>query len=109
MTSDAIKLRRLEIKVDREKAQLAAAKDLARLIITNPVAEIVGGFVLIELLQRYPTSRPIIGNWQGNLMETGLAGIITAQQIAPLLPTMGEAAGSLLKAAGPLTALLGAL
>lgn len=109
MTSEAIRLRRLEIKADREKAQLDTAKEFARLLITNPIVEIVGGFVLVELLQRYPTSRPIIGNAQGNGLELGLAGIITAQQIAPALPYLGEAAGNLIKGATGLLPLLSAL
>jgi len=53
-------------------------------IIRNPIVEVIGGFVAVEMLQRYPDERPIIGNLQGSLIEAGIAGIITAQQLPPM-------------------------
>jgi len=93
-----------KILADKEYnlAKISLLKDLLK----NPILEIVGGFVLVEVLQRYPKDRPIIGNIQGNLIEAGLTGIITVQQLAPSLPYLAESSGSILQSVGKLAPLL---
>ncbi len=65
----------------------------------NPIVELVLAFALIEKLQ----DRGVFGSLQATLMEAGVTGIISAQQIAPLLPSLISAGGD---AAGAVTKLL---
>ena len=74
----------------------------------NPVIELIGAFVAIEALQRYPAGRPLLGNLQGTLLETGIFGIIGVQQLAPSLPYLSEAGGKIFDSAGKAALLLGA-
>lgn len=66
---------------------LGAVVELAK----NPIVELVVSFALIEKLQ----ARGVFGPVQATLMETGVATLITAQQIAPLVPDLLKAGGSL--------------
>jgi len=73
-------------------------KDLAR----NPIVELVVAYVLIEKLQQQGTlSQPM-----GTFMEAGIAGIITAQQIAPLAPYLAQGAQGIAGGLGALGGLL---
>lgn len=91
--NDSVKLARLELSREREKQ----AFEIAKLLLTNPAIELVLGFTLVELGQRYPTHKPLFTGVQGNLMQAGMAGIITAQQIAPLMPQIAAGGASLAK------------
>ena len=90
-----VKIAKINARRDLDLAQLRLFEELLK----NPIIELVGAFVLIETLQRHPSSNPIIGNVQGTLMEAGVAGIISMQQIAPVLPHITQATAGLLKAA----------
>lgn len=97
-----IKLAKLNHRHERDLAMI----NLIGKAISNPIIELVGGFVLVETLQRFPEDRPIIGNLQGNLMEAGIGGIITVQQLAPILPDISRMSGDTLKLLAPLAAAL---
>lgn len=105
MTSDGLKIARLNAKRDRDVAAMNLVRDLAK----NPVLELVGAFVLVEALQRFPADRPIIGNLQGNMLETAIGGIITVQQLAPSLPYLVQGATDAAKLIGPAAMALGAV
>lgn len=62
----------------------------------NPIVELILAFAVIEILQ----DRGVIGDLQGNLMEAGVAGIITAQQLSPILPDLLKSAGGISSIAG---------
>ena len=92
------------------KKEISLARiELARDLVKNPILELIAGFVLVESLQRYPSSRPIIGNLQGNALEGLFAGVVTVQQLAPSLPYLTQAAGQVLGALGKAAPVLGAL
>jgi len=90
-------------------AKLQVQRDLLLAVLSNPVIELVGAFVLIESLQRFPSERPIIGNVQGNLLEGAIGGIIAVQQLAPSLPYIVQASEGMTKGIGSLAPALGAL
>lgn len=97
MPSEALKIARLNARRDVEVATLRAVQEIMR----NPIIELVGGFVLVEWLQRFPANRPIIGNLQGNLIEAGIGGVVIAQQIAPMMPYLVQGTSDLTKLLGP--------
>jgi hypothetical protein len=103
--NEAMKLAKLNYKREKELAQLQAIREISKTLMTNPIIELVGGFVLVETLQRYPTSRPIIGNLQGNVIEAAIAGIVSVQQLAPSIPYIAQGTSDILgavsKLAGP--------
>lgn len=88
-----LKLAKLQDKQKEREALI----DLAVKLAGNPIIEIVGGFALIELGQRYPKDKPLFTGFQGNLMQAGLGGIITAQQLAPIMPQLLQGGASLTK------------
>lgn len=103
--NETVKIAKLEL----QKARITAFTEVTKALLANPVVELVGAFALIEYLQRTPKNRPIIGNTQGNLMEAGISGIITVQQLAPSLPYLAQAGGDFLSAIGKLAPGLGML
>jgi hypothetical protein len=105
MISEAVKLARLQAKKERDLAEIGLLRDLVK----NPVVELVGGYVLVEYLQRHPTARPIIGNLQGNAIEAAFTAIIAVQQLAPSVPYLAQGASDVLGAVGKLAPVLGAL
>lgn len=63
--------------------------DLVKSLAANPVVELILAFALIEKLQ----DRGVLGETQGTLMEAGVSGLIAAQQLAPLMPSLIQAGG----------------
>ncbi|KKM23367.1 hypothetical protein LCGC14_1615870 [marine sediment metagenome] len=61
---------------DQDKERRSAlSNDLLRtaaVVLTHPVFALVGGFVIIEVLQRYPRSEPIMGGVSGTVLEGAL-------------------------------------
>lgn len=104
-TSDALKIARLRARADRRAADV----EMVKAFLGNPILELVGGFVLVEVLQRTPASRPIIGNVQGNLLQTAIIGGVSLQQLAPILPTLAQAGTDIMGAAGKLAPALAML
>lgn len=81
---------------DRER-QSAFVRDLLRtagVVLTNPVFALVGGFVIIEVLQRYPRSEPIMGSVAGTVVEGALVSSTFAEALgsaaAPILAAFGK-------------------
>ncbi len=70
----------------------------------NPIVELITAVLVIEKMQ----DLGIIGGWQSLVGEGAITSIITAQQIAPLLPSLiqagGQTIGSLMKLAPALAA-----
>lgn len=98
MISDAVKIARITASASKR----AADAESLRVLMNNPIIELLVGFALVEIGQRYPQDKPLFTGTQGNLMQAGIAGLITAQQIAPLTPALaqgGAALTSLLKLA----------
>jgi len=100
--SEAVKVARIELQKQRETAFLEITRDLLR----SPIIELVGGFVLIEYLQRTPSHRPIIGNMQGNALEAGISGLIALQQLSPILPLIAASGKDVMSTATKLAPLL---
>jgi hypothetical protein len=101
--SEAYKIAKLNARAVREASQMEVFKEIVR----SPAVELVAAFVAIEILQRIPSERPILGSMQGTLMETGIAGLIGLQQLAPLLPALlqaGEGAADIVKSFAPMIA-----
>lgn len=96
MDKNEYKIERAKIKAVRQAAELTALRDVSLGLIHNPIVNLVGGFTLIELLQRYPSSKPIMGTISGTVAEGLIGGVVVAQQLANVLPAVGELAGPLL-------------
>ncbi len=89
------------LRVGDDMPIYAETVDLIQSLAKNPIAELIVGFALIEKLQ----DNGVLGDMQGNVMEAAIAGIIIAQQIAPLVPAMMQAGKSLGDVAGGIAAL----
>lgn len=76
--------------------------DLVKDLAKNPIVELVVGFALVEKLQ----DNGVLGNWQGNLVEATIGGLIVAQQIAPIVPDLIKGGESLLGVLGGAAALI---
>lgn len=99
--SEAVRLAQIQLQAQREKQSF----EILKAAFSNPIVELVAGFTLVEFGQRYPTGKPLFTGTQGNLMQATMAGLITAQQIAPLIPSMAAGGESVLKLLPALAAL----
>ena len=86
-------------------AEIKAQADTMREMLHNPVVEIIAAYVIIELLQRYPSDRPIIGSVAGTVAEAGCLAAVGMQQIAPLAPSIAQGTESIAKVIPGLLAL----
>ena len=86
-------------------AEIKAQADNLRELLHNPVVEIVAAYVIIELLQRYPSDRPIIGSVAGTVAEAGCLAAVGMQQLAPLAPAIAQGTESIAKVIPGLLAL----
>jgi hypothetical protein len=86
-------------------AEIKVQADTIREMLHNPVVEIIAAYVIIELLQRYPTNKPIMGSIAGTVAEAGCLAAVGMQQIAPLAPALAQGTESLSKAIPGLLAL----
>jgi hypothetical protein len=87
-------------KLQLEIARLNALKEITKEVISNPIVEIIAGYTIIEALQK----EGYLGNLSGTVAEGLIGGTIVAQQIAPLMPYLGQAGSSILPALIPLLA-----
>ena len=90
-------------KAEKHKADV----ELMKALISNPVVEIVGAYVIIESLQ----ATKMIGNVAGTAAEAGCLAAVALQQLAPLAPYIAESAkgiGSTVAKVAPLLAMAGA-
>lgn len=86
-------------------AKIKAQADTMKELLHNPVVEIVAAYVIIELLQRYPANKPIIGSIAGTVAEAGCLAAVGMQQIAPLAPSIAQGTESIAKVIPGLLAL----
>jgi len=100
MKSEAIQLQKI---INRENARRDAI-DLVKVLLANPAVELIGSFVVIELLRRHN----IIGWMQADALELGIGGIITVQQLAPALPALTAAGSNVVGAVSKVIPLLAA-
>ena len=77
-------------------AEIKAQAETMKLLLTNPVVEIIAAYVLIELLQRYPANKPIIGSIAGTIAEGGCLSAVALQQLAPLAPYIAQSTESVM-------------
>jgi hypothetical protein len=95
------RLKKLELDRQLESETMKALADLGRMLLTNPIVELVGGITAVEMLRRYPASKPILGGFWGGLdavvLNGAITGILVAQQIAPSMPYLASGASDLLK------------
>lgn len=99
MPSDAVKL----AKIQKEKELAQAGLNTFVNVLTNPAVMLIGGFVAVELLQRYPRGSPVLGPVSGTVVEGALVSV-------PFLEALGKSSGpgglaGLLQSAAPLLAL----
>jgi uncharacterized membrane protein YeaQ/YmgE (transglycosylase-associated protein family) len=102
--NDAIKQAKIQAKAAENIATMGLIKD----IISNPIVELVGGFMLIQALTEVTdkTKRPLVqmGTDTQIVLRAGIVGAVTAQQLG------GDNTKELItNAAGSLTKLLPAL
>lgn len=97
---ESTKLRRTEIRANRDIKRSEANRDIILALVKNPVVDLIAGFVVVEALQRFPSDHPIIGNLQGDLIEAALAGIVSIQALAPSIPYIAQGTSDLLGAVG---------
>ena len=86
-------------------AEIKAQSDNLRELLHNPVIEIIAAYTIIELLQRYPSSHPIIGSAAGTIAEAGCLAAVGMQQLSPLAPYIAQGTESISKAFPGLLAL----
>jgi hypothetical protein len=71
-------------------AEIKSNADTFRELLRNPVVEIIAAYVIIELLQRYPANKPIMGSVAGTIAEGGCLAAVGLQQLAPLAPYIAQ-------------------
>ena len=102
MTSEEIKLRKLEMKHEKQMAELAMFQSIGTTIITNPIVEFLGGFILVDTLQDHHLFGPNWGKcWdgpQGELMKIAITCAVALQQAAPILPDVSALASKFIPA-----------
>jgi hypothetical protein len=100
-TTSEYRLKKLELDRQRESEWIKAMGDFGRILLTNPIVELVGGITAVEMLRRYPTSKPVLGGFWGGLdatvLNAAITGILVAQQIAPSMPYLAAGTSDLLK------------
>jgi len=107
--SEQLKLQRRQHKHEEKLAALA----LAKYVVTNPVVELISGFMLIQYLTETTdkTKKPIIemGTDTQIILRTGIVSAVVIQQLGPEgVAAVGEGiskvAGTALKALPALAA-----
>lgn len=85
----------LEVRIAREARKVEQIKANREIIIAlsrNPVVEIAGAYVLLELLQRAKVLESgAIGTFEEGAVMTGVVAAVMAQQLAPVLPDLLKA------------------
>lgn len=79
-------------------AEIQAHQAMLHDLVTNPVAELIAGYVVIAYLNKGEGSwwESVSGiDFPQYLQSLGLVAIITAQQLAPVLPDVLPALGGL--------------
>jgi len=97
--NDQLKIAKLNDKIESRKADIEAIK----LLINNPMLEIVLGFTIIEILQKtdspwsskdlFGNRAPLVGELAGTAAEAGIFTAVALQQLAALAPAIGQSGG----------------
>lgn len=82
-----LRLRRSEMRAAREMQKVQLVSEFFR----NPIVELIVGFAAVEMLQRYPEHRPIIGPLAGTTLYAGIVSCVSYQQLQPALPYISQA------------------
>lgn len=77
-----------QAQIESSSQIFARSVDLMIALAKNPIVELIFAFALVEKLQE----RGVFSDVQGTLLEAGIGGIITAQQLAPLMPAFAQGA-----------------
>ena len=85
-------------KVALQKAQLEVVTEITKEVLRNPVVELVSVYALVEYFQK----KGYFSWLSGTALEGVASAVIVAQQIAPLMPYLGQGAAQLLPALLPL-------
>lgn len=94
-----IKLAKIKKEQAENEAILATLKD----IFSNPVVEVLAAIIALEQLQRHKyLSKP-----EAVIIQTGVLGVITVQQLAPSIPALSQSAGNVIGSLGKLIPALG--
>jgi hypothetical protein len=104
MISDALKIAKLQSRDKARQAQI----DFAKMLLGNPVVELLGGIAVITYLNKGSQSwlQSITGiNLAAGAEYAGLVTIIGLQQIAPLMPSIAAGSEGMAKALPALLAL----
>lgn len=90
MVTEQLRIARQQRKI----AQVQADRDIIMAIIKNPAIEIVGSFVLLEVLQRNHVIGGMGTDFEEAACMTAVSLAVGLQQIAPLLPDIIETTGT---------------
>jgi len=106
MTSDTVKLARMQHRHEMGLAQL----EMLKTSMANPMVQLIGGYTLIEMLANWgyiPYKDKLInykiawglfdveGPSTKQTLQLGLAAAVLAGQVAPLIPPLLSGAGNL--------------
>lgn len=86
MTTEG-KLKRAQMKHEKDLAAIKATRDLGLSLIDNPMVGLIAGITFLEYAERQ--------GWGGTIItttaEAGLIAVCTAKALGPALPMLGEA------------------
>lgn len=77
----------------KSDAVKVAELELLKALLTNPAVTFVGGFILLETMQK----NKVTGNAETSVAEVALGAISIGQALAPLAPAATELAKGLTK------------
>lgn len=91
MQSEAVKLAKLQTRAILQKQLIEELGALAR----NPMVLLVGTFITVEALQKWPTGKPLLGPVAGTALETAVVLPTVLPGIVDGLAKASTSAGSL--------------
>lgn len=83
-----------------KERQIQSDAEVVKAILDNPFVWIILGVITLEWAERHG----LTGNIVTTAAETGIITAASCRALAPALPAIGEAAGDLIKALGPIAA-----
>jgi len=82
MTSDALRIAKINLKIERTRAN----NEMLKTMMSNPVVELIGAYVLVESLQK----AAVIPDKAGTACEIAIVAAVGMQQLAPLAPYIAQ-------------------
>lgn len=86
-------IRMAEIGAERDIA--IANADLLAKFMSNPIVELIAGYVIVEYLQSHTGSHPIIPQAAGTVAEGAIVASVLLQQLSPSIPALAAAGGDI--------------